>query len=322
MKQVAAATEGGQAFLLDGAGNALAHSDERQIGKNYLEESDGPGGIAARRLFTEGARQFEIRAGGTSYTVSVGSLEGGWYSVCLINNTIWHRPVHRVIFLFYAFLVLVMFGITAVLLSQTAQNIALQELHTRVDREEKRGEVLQALSETDRMTGLYDHVSGVRRVGEYLSSGGSGMFLELDIDRFKSINDTYGHQTGDLVIRAMADALRGTFRTNDVLMRLGGDEFGVFAVGITSREMGRSIVQRLFDRLEGFDIPALCGGKIHISAGAVLCREEEPLSFQELYSLADNAMYAGKKVPGNSLVFAGDESRDNAVHCPADAGNR
>ena len=139
-------------------------------------------------------------------------------------------------------------------------------------------------------------------VNELLSSDG-GMFLELDIDNFKAINDTYGHQTGDLVILAVADAIRSAFRTNDVTMRLGGDEFGAFAAGIVSREMGEAIVQRLFRRLEALDLPELRGERISVSAGAVLDPDGKA-SFHALYALADDAMYLSKKNSGNSLTFS------------------
>ena len=79
---------------------------------------------------------------------------------------------------------------------------------------------------------------------ELLSIKSTGMFLELDIDHFKKINDTYGHQAGDQVILAVADALRSTFRSNDITIRLGGDEFGVFAVGIVDQEMAEALLHR------------------------------------------------------------------------------
>ena len=306
LEQVAAATEGGQALLLNEAGVVVAHSDETQLGRNYLEEPDSVGGIVARKLFDEGLTQFDVDTPEGKYTVYIDSLEGGWYSVSLINADIWHRPLHRAMAIFYSILTLVVLAIISVFMSLTAKNIALQELHTRVDREEKRGEELQALSETDRMTGLNDRVSGERKVNALLSSGAEGMFLELDIDRFKSINDTYGHQTGDEVILAVAEALRTAFRTNDVTMRLGGDEFGVFAVGIDNREMGEAIVRRLFEHTEKVDIRGI---KVSVSVGAAF----RGRSFHDLYGAADDALYISKKTPGNSLTFAPEKARSGEI---------
>lgn len=303
IKRVNVSTEGGQAFLIDTDGVVIAHSDESQLGRNYMEEPDSLGGIIAHRLIVDGQRQFEVDTSEGKYIVYVDDLEGGWYSVSLINGDVWHQQVHRTMLIFSVILLLVVLSIIDFFLRLTAKNIALQELHNQVDEEQKKGRELRALSETDRMTGLYDRISGERRVAEQIASGNGGMFLELDIDHFKAINDTYGHQTGDVVILAIANALRGAFRTNDVIMRLGGDEFGVFAVGIVDQELGAYIIQRLFDRVDRLDIPELNGEKVRISVGAVVSPEGKAPSFHELYGVADDALYTSKKASGNCLTF-------------------
>ena len=282
----------------------VAHPDESQLGRNYLAEEDSLGGAVARKILKEGQRQFDLKTAEGAYSVYVEKLEGGWYSVSLIDATVWYKPLEHRMIMFAFYLTLIVLAIILVLLRLNAKNYALEKLHMRIDEEEKRGEELQALTETDRMTGLYDHVSGERKVRELLASGCGGMFLELDIDRFKSINDTYGHQTGDLVILAVADVLRSTFRSNDITMRLGGDEFGVFAVGIVNREMGEAIIHRLFTQLSRKEVPELQGKEVSVSVGAVLCAEGEGISFEDLYSRADSAMYASKEIPGNSLTFS------------------
>ncbi len=304
IEQVSSSTEGGQAFLLDDFGVVVAHSNQREIGKNYLEAPDSPGGLVAQRLLYDGEMQFEIETPRGEYEVYIDALEGGWYSVSLINADVWHRSLHRAVMGFSVILLFLIVCIIGVFLHLTAKNAALMELHRRFDQEERRGERLRELSETDRMTGLNDRVSGERKVCELLAADRRGMFLELDIDKFKAVNDTCGHQAGDCVIVAVAEALRSTFSSDDVAMRLGGDEFGVFAVGIVSQEMGRAIVRRLFNRLENLDIPALRGEKLSVSVGAALCPEEKALSFHELYAIADGAMYESKSSPGNSLTFA------------------
>lgn len=306
IEQISAETEGSQALLLSSDGVVVAHSDESQLGRNYLDEPASLGGTVARRLLAEGAHQFEVETGEGNYIVYVDDLEGGWYSVSLINVDVWHRPLHRTMFIFSAILALVVLSIVSVFLHLAAKNAALKELNARVDQEKKRGAALKALAETDRMTGLLDRVSGERRVDALLSTGSGGMFLELDIDNFKTFNDTCGHQAGDLVILAIADALRAAFRTNDVAMRLGGDEFAVFAVGVVSEEMAEALVGRLFQRMEALDIPELQGEKVFVSAGAALCPDGSGRTFHELYARADGALYTGKETAGNSLVFCAD----------------
>jgi len=306
VEKVAASAEGGQAFLMDENGNVIVHSDREELDKNYLEEPDSLGGMVARRLLVDKLTQFEVNVPEGNYTVYTHELEGGWYSVSLIDRDEWHRPLIKSMIIFFVILGLVVLSIIFVFLRMSAKNAALQELHHRVNQEEKRGAALQALSETDRMTGLYDRVSGERKVNELILEGSGGMFLELDIDRFKEINDTCGHQTGDKVILAIADALRSTFRTNDITMRLGGDEFGVFAVGIPNREMGEGMVHRLFDRIDALELPEMNGEKVHISVGAVLIEDWKETSFHELYAAADEALYISKAISGNSLTFGQD----------------
>lgn len=302
--QVASGTEGSQAFVLDRSGVVVAHSDERQLGRNYLNETESAGGAAAQRILKDGKMQFDLNNPEGHYSVYVDKLEGGWYSVSMINADIWYRPLRWTMIVFCAILGLVIFFLVYVFLHLSAKNIALQQLHKRIRQEERRGKELQALSETDRMTGLYDRVNGERRIKEMLALEGAGMFVEVDVDHFKDINDTCGHQTGDQVIHTVAEALRNTFRTNDIVMRLGGDEFGIFAVGIASREMGEALINRLFRQFENSEIPELPGGKICVSVGAVIHTGEKQVTFDELYAGADSAMYRSKKTCGNSLTFS------------------
>ena len=86
-------------------------------------------------------------------------------------------------------------------------------------------------------------------------------------------------------------------------MRLGGDEFGVFAVGISSEEMGSALILRLFSRIEALTVPELRGEKICVSTGAVISPEGKKTTFHELYAIADDALYHSKKSSGNSLTF-------------------
>lgn len=288
---------------MDNSGIVVAHSDPDQLGKNYLNETDSLGGAVARKILVEGQRQFDLQTAEGYFSVYVDKLEGGWFSISLINADIWYRPLTRAMIIFAVILALVVFALGFFLLRLYAKNLALQRLHTRITLEESRGRKWKALSETDRMTGLFDRVSGERMVNELLESGNSGMFVEIDIDRFKEINDTCGHQTGDLVIRSVADSLRATFRSNDVVTRLGGDEFGVYAVGIVDWKMGQAIIQRLFEQIESLQVEGLHNRKISVSAGAAIHTGREAVSFAELYAAADKAMYSSKERTGNSLIY-------------------
>ena len=303
VEEVSAATEDSHAFVMNDSGIVVAHSDKSQLGRDYLTETESLGGAIARKILVDGQMKFDIQTAEGNYFVYVDKLEGDWFSISLINADIWYRPLTRAIVIFCVILGLIVFFLAFFFLKMYAKNRALQRAQMRIHLEESRGEKWKALSETDRMTALFDRVSGERMVDELLKSGNTGMFIEIDIDRFKSINDTYGHQTGDQVIQAVADALRTTFRSNDVMIRLGGDEFGVYAVGIIDRNMGRAIISRLFEKIQHLQVPGLPQGKISVSAGAVIHTEADAASFAELYAGADKAMYRSKKIRGNSLSF-------------------
>ncbi len=306
IEEVSSSTEGSQAFVMDAGGIVVAHSDRSQLGVNYLTTRDSLGHSIAERILGEGQMQFDLTTEEGDFSVYVDKLEGGWYSISLINTDIWYEPLQRTVVIVGVVLAVLIAVLTAVFLRLNAKNRALLRLHTRIDQEKRRGNELQALSETDRMTGLYDRVSGKRKVDELLANDVEGVFLELDIDNFKSINDTYGHQVGDRVILEVADALHHTFRSNDITMRLGGDEFGAFAVGITKQDMAEAIIHRMFHRLENIDIAELGDRKVSASVGAVLFTGKEKASFDELYAAVDSAMYTSKKISGNSLTFCKD----------------
>ena len=310
IEEVSSSTEGSQAFVLDANGIVVAHSDKSQLGVNYLTDKDSLGHSIADRILVNGQMKFDLETEDGNFSVYVDTLEGGWYSISLINSDIWYQPLQRTVILIGVGLALIVAFLTFVFLRLNAKNLALQRLHTRIDQEERRGKELQALSETDRMTGLYDRVNGERKINELLADDVEGVFLELDIDNFKSINDTYGHQVGDKVILAVAEALHSTFRSNDITMRMGGDEFGAFAVGITKRQMAEAIIHRLFQHLESLEIPELGDRKVSTSVGAMLFNGENATFFADLYAAVDPAMYTSKGISGNSLTFAGEERHD------------
>ena len=172
-----------------------------------------------------------------------------------------------------------------------------------IDEAKRREEHLQNLAENDAMTGLKNRGAGERAFTDLISQGVEGMFCLLDADKFKSINDNFGHDVGDKVIKAIADCLKKNFRNSDVVVRLGGDEFVVYAVGITDEERGRMVIDRFFDLIDKIEIPELGERKITISLGAVIFNTDDDANFTEIYKRADGAAYKSKKVVGNFATF-------------------
>ena len=172
-----------------------------------------------------------------------------------------------------------------------------------IDEEKRRRDQLKYLSETDLMTGINNRGPGENKVTKLINQGLGGMFVLLDADKFKSINDSFGHETGDKVLIAIAAALKKTFRADDIVMRLGGDEFAAYAPGVYGEEIGRRIIDRLFGNLEKISVPELGERKISVSVGAAFCPDGELRSFGDLYKLADKGTYISKKTDCNFITF-------------------
>ncbi len=168
-----------------------------------------------------------------------------------------------------------------------------------IDEEKRRENQLLYLSQTDEMTGLKNRGSGEKTISALMREGIEGAFFMLDADKFKSINDNYGHDVGDKVIKAIADCLKKSFRNSDVVMRLGGDEFAAYALGVTNEDQVKVIIKRLFSEIERIQIPELGDRQITISVGSALFSAAEPCTFMKIYKRADSAVYESKKTQGN-----------------------
>ena len=177
-----------------------------------------------------------------------------------------------------------------------------------IDEDKKRQETLRRRAETDMMTGVRNRGSGEALVRKAMAEGRRGMFCLLDADKFKSINDTFGHSVGDKVICAIASAMEKTFRGSDIVFRLGGDEFAAFSEGVSTQEIGEKIVDRLFDNINKIDIPELAGRKISLSVGASFYPATHEDSFEAMYKRADSGTYESKKQGGNTLTFRGENA--------------
>ncbi|ETP72690.1 diguanylate cyclase (GGDEF) domain-containing protein [Lachnospiraceae bacterium JC7] len=172
-----------------------------------------------------------------------------------------------------------------------------------IDEDRKQRENLKLMAETDAMTGIRNRNSGEARIKEEMKSGSKGMFILVDADHFKAINDNFGHDVGDKVIIAIAGCMKRTFRDTDVVFRLGGDEFAAFAPSVEKEEIGRRIINRLYDNINMIDIPEMNGRKISISVGATFYPISKFDNFDLLYQRADKGMYESKKKEGNALSF-------------------
>ena len=170
-------------------------------------------------------------------------------------------------------------------------------------KDAKEKEMLIALSETDQMTSLLNRVSGEKKVTEHLKNGDGGFLILLDVDHFKSINDTFGHGVGVQVIIQVAKCLKSTFREHDIVFRLGGDEFSAYAADVTTKKIANQIISRFIEKLEKIVIQELGDRTITASIGATIIPSGTPVNFAEKYKLVDEGVYESKKIEGSHVTF-------------------
>ena len=164
---------------------------------------------------------------------------------------------------------------------------------------------LRTLSETDPLTNIANRRCGESQIKLLMSEGIGGMFCLFDINGFKTINDSFGHQTGDDVLVAVANAIRSSFRSDDIIMRLGGDEFAIYMRNVLTPELARIRIARLFENVARIELPNIPKGSITVSLGAVGVNADKDAdidsNYDEVYKRADEQMYRCKGKPGSNL---------------------
>lgn len=116
----------------------------------------------------------------------------------------------------------------------------------------------------------------------------------MDVDYFKQINDNYGHAVGDRVLYKVGHLLKSSFRENDIVGRIGGDEFLIFMAGVTSEEFAVRRMESLQQYLRELPIEELEGHALTCSMGAAFM-PKDGIEFAELYKHADEALYETKR---------------------------
>jgi len=132
-------------------------------------------------------------------------------------------------------------------------------------------------------------------------TGSNIALMIFDLDKFKLINDTFGHPIGDLVLKYVAQTVKELLRTDDSIGRFGGDEFIIIQRNVRSKNDVISLITRIFNIFESPTILENNSIKINISIGICLLSQAE--SRDQLIYQADSAMYEAKKNQGCSFEF-------------------
>lgn len=165
-----------------------------------------------------------------------------------------------------------------------------------INEEKQRENHLLYLAGTDLMTGIFNRGHGESRIVKYLKEDRKGVFCLFDVDKFKMINDNYGHNAGDLVLIAVAECLQRAKREHDIIMRLGGDEFAAFFTDIGRDEI-HTVIEKLFEDIESIKVKDV-KQPIRVSLGAVVI--QHGMDFDTAYKLADKGVYESKNTKGSS----------------------
>ncbi len=175
----------------------------------------------------------------------------------------------------------------------------------------------------DPLTGLLSRSGFDARLAEILAGirrgGGRAALLAIDLDGFKAVNDTYGHATGDEVLRVVGARLRGSIRLTDAAVRRGGDEFGVLLAGVSDRVAAEVLARRILHDL--CDPIETDRGVIRIGASVgvyVIEPSTRVLSIERLHALADREMYLVKQDGGGVRM----QTPEDLAVSPPPSGDR
>lgn len=177
-----------------------------------------------------------------------------------------------------------------------------------IDQKKQAEILLRKKAEKDFLTGLYNKETIERLIREEIdkqkNSKKKCAFMVMDIDNFKTINDTYGHPYGDYVLSQVGNILQGTFGTEILKGRFGGDEIIVYVADVENEEwlfeklrQMRSVLQHTFFSHSG-------GVKITLSVGIVF-EDSDKADFTDLFSQSDKALYEAKNTGKDKYTVFG-----------------
>ena len=172
------------------------------------------------------------------------------------------------------------------------------------DISERKQEELQLKkrAERDGLTGFYNAITMKIKVDQLLKAPwiieGNHIFMLMDLDCFKQVNDTFGHQYGDQVLKEVSDTLKKTFRQSDLLCRMGGDEFAIMILNVSSFSAVEHVIQELLEHLH--KIYEQEGKTVEVSASlGIVCAPQHGITFEELYKKSDQMLYEVKRSTKN-----------------------
>lgn len=173
---------------------------------------------------------------------------------------------------------------------------------TDFDSYYKNTSLLRDKAVRDSLTSLYNRMEAEQQIDKILSESGPGRrhaYLQIDVDHFKQINDSFGHSAGDAALKQIASKITKIFRSFDVTARMGGDEFAVFLLDITGEAAAIKRARQLKEAINSEFCSEDEVHKLSVSIGISIFPEHGQ-SFNELYQCADESLYHAKRAGGNN----------------------
>lgn len=181
------------------------------------------------------------------------------------------------------------------------QNERTRRLH---DELREAYDLLKGFAEVDQLTKVLNRTTFFERATAAHATS-PGWLLVLDIDHFKAINDRYGHETGDLSLRATARALLDAVRPGDLVGRIGGEEFAIYLAG-ADEDVAHATAERIRTRVAGTTVALAGGGSVSVTVSIGLADARLAASLRDGLRMADFAMYGAKTEGRNRVRRAAD----------------
>ncbi len=185
---------------------------------------------------------------------------------------------------------------------------------TELKRSQESMQEWQDMAYKDSLTKLPNRLFLLNQIPRYITAAKRNNYklaiAYLDLDGFKEINDTYGHQTGDQLLINISARMQKAIRGDDILARIGGDEFVVLLNSQSNQAETTRIVQRILETVSSPMMIDTVRISVSISIGVTYYSQANELTAKALISQADRAMYEAKKRGKNRIVFYDESMSD------------
>lgn len=156
--------------------------------------------------------------------------------------------------------------------------------------------ILENTAIYDDLTGLFRREPFIKKINEYLEKKIPLAFFIIDVDKFKTVNDTYGHTAGDEILIKVANTFKEVVKEQGLICRLGGDEFAILLPKIKNIEEIKIIAKSILSKTTEIHLDDVEDFKISVSIGVTLIKNyTKVINFNYLYSTSDKELYKAKE---------------------------